>query len=477
VTISASKSGTLSTLGLAADLAKTVTISGAGAVGYTTTALGSVSTLTVSTSGAYSDTNAVIGDKSASLTYDASGVVGNATLNVATYGGTSTAATVVVKGSAVGANTVGIGAKHASVDITGGIGVNAITLGDFATPGATAPQVLKVTTSGIADTDTLTFAAGDNLSGLYATVTLSGIDKIAGGALTLNASAISGQTLTLDNAALTTLTGTTSADTITVADITLGAGATLTVNGGEGADTITGGAGVDTIEGEAGNDSISGGTGNDVINGGDGTDTISGNGGDDVITGGAGADTITGGTGDDDITGGNGSDTITLTDGGADSVIFGGDVITSSTAANKDTITGFAFGVASAGGDVLQFGSTFLGAAYGSGATSIASSTADGMSANDGDIMIVVGALTGASGSAAIATIVGSTSGFSVAGSQDAVIVAADGSNTYVWYVNDNLDGTATNVSSTDIVLIGVLSGTTATTGWDATNFGAAVAA
>jgi hypothetical protein len=277
VTISASKSGTLSALSLDADLAKTVAISGSGAVGYAAaTDLSSVSTLTVSTSGAYTDaTAASIGDKSASLTYDVSGVVGSATLNVAAYGGTSTAATVVVKGSAVGSNTVNIGGAHASVDITGGIGVNAISLGAFATPSATAPQVVKVTTSGIADTDTLTFEAGEDLSGLYATVTLSGVDTISAGTgtLTLNASAISGQTLTLGDGALVTdvtLSGTTSADTINLANVTLGGtGATLStlaVNGGAGADTITGGAGADVITGGTGADSITGGSGADSIN-------------------------------------------------------------------------------------------------------------------------------------------------------------------------------------------------------------------
>jgi len=196
-----------------------------------------------------------------------------------------------------------------------------------------------------------------------------------------------------------------------------------------------------------------------------------------VITGNAGANTITGTSLADAITGGIGNDTIILTAGGRDTVIFGGDAITSATAANKDTITGFAFG--STTGDVLQFGSTFLGSnTYTSGnLTSIASGTTNGMSANDGDILLVVGALTGASGSAAIATLVGSDSGFSVAGTQDVVIVAADGSNTYVWYVNDSLDGNVADVTSTDIVLIGVLSGTTATTGYDATNFAATIAA
>jgi hypothetical protein len=73
--------------------------------------------------------------------------------------------------------------------------------------------------------------------------------------------------------------------------------------------------------------------------------------------------------------------------------------------------------------------------------------------------------------------LVGGTSGFSAAGSQDAVIVAADGSNTYVWYVNDSLDGNATNVSAADIVLIGTLSGTTSTVGFHSDNFGGPIAA
>jgi len=435
VTISASKSGTLSTLGLAADLAKTVTISGAGAVGYTTTALGSVSTLTVSTSGAYSDANAVIGDKSASLTYDASGVVGNATLNVAAYGGTSTAAAVVVKGSAVGANTVGIGAKHASVDITGGIGVNAITLGDFATPGATAPQVLKVTTSGIADTDTLTFAAGEDLSGLHATVTLSGVDTIAGGALTLNASAISGQTLKLDNGALTTLIGTTSADTITVANVTLGTNATLTVRGGEGADTITGGAGIDTIEGEAGNDSISGGAGADVITGGKGADTI----------------------------------VLTETTDALDTVVY------EDTAANNgvDVITGFIGGSSK---DILDF-SAFLG---GSSATALVTGSANPASATavpDKSIVILTDitsgqAITTASGLAAALTTGGeyvNLNGLSSAAAKYVFLTAASATaTTYnVFYA----DSANSSTEFSNITLVGTVAADVAYSALDTTNF------
>jgi hypothetical protein len=424
VTISASKSGTLSALSLAADVAKTVTISGAGTVGYAAaTDLSSVNTLTVSTSGVYSDATAAtaIGDKSASLTYDASGVVGNATLNVANYAGTSTAAAVVVKGSAIGSNTVSIGTGHASVDITGGIGVNAITLGNFAAPGATTPQVLKVTTSGIADTDTLTLAAGEDLSGLYATVTLSGVDSILGGALTLNASAISGQTLKLDNGALTSLVGTTASDTINLANITLGTLATLAVDGGVGADVITGGAGADDI------------------------------------TGGTGADTITGGAGDDVINGGEGSDSISIGTG-VDTVEFTGTAITSGTA-NIDTITGFTAGSdATSTFDVLTFGSTFVGGTYATSTNVVISDFASFGSGNSNDIYI----LSAGSGRTE-AEIVTGAAAFSAAGNQQAIIIANDASgNANIWYVNDNLDGTVTNVTAADVVLIGTLTGASA---------------
>lgn len=297
VTVSASKSGTLAALDLLADLANTVTISGVGSVGFDTTAdLSSVKTLTVSTSGSYSDADATnVGDKSASVTYDVTGVVGNASLKVADYAGTSSAASVVVKGAPIGNNTVNIGAAHANVDITGGIGVNAITLGAFASPSATAPQVVKITTDGIADTDSVTFVAGEDLSGLYATVTLSGVDTVQTdgiGTLTLNAAALSGKTLTLGNGTDptdVTLSGTTSADTINLADITLATNATLAVTGGAGSDTITAGSGVQTITGGSGSDTITGGDGADVFvytvktEGGDTiTDFVSGVGGDSI---------------------------------------------------------------------------------------------------------------------------------------------------------------------------------------------------
>jgi len=168
------------------------------------------------------------------------------------------------------------------------------------------------------------------------------------------------------------------------------------------------------------------------------------------------------------IEGNDGTDTIVL-GAGADTVIFNGSGLITSRA-QLDTVESFT------SGDVMQFGSTFLGGiGFNSGDYSaVGSGTNNGLSANDADIVLVSDNLTGASGSAAIATLVGGTSGFSVAGSQEAVIVADDGSNAYVWYVDDALDGTETDVTSGDIVLIGKLEGTDVSA-FTAANFGAAV--
>jgi len=274
VSISASRSGTLGALDLRADLAKTVTISGVGAIAYDTTPdLSSVTSLTVSTTGSYDDTAAalVIGDKSASVNYDASGVNGATTLNVAAYAGTSLTASVVVKGSTIANNTIAVGGNHKSVDVTAGIGTNSITLADLAVGSVTAPLTVKITSNGVAAlSDTLVFTGtAEDVSGLYSTVTLSGVDTIdltAAGTLIMNAASVSGQTIafTADVNTLT-LEGTTSADVISISRVTNDATDTIAINGGLGADTITGHAGINKITGGAGADAITGGAGVDTF--------------------------------------------------------------------------------------------------------------------------------------------------------------------------------------------------------------------
>ena len=104
--------------------------------------------------------------------------------------------------------------------------------------------------------------------------------------------------------------------------------------------TVRGGAGNDDFRGGPGNDTFYGGGGDDNIDGHEGDDTIYGEAGNDTIFGKEGNDTIYGGDGDDRIDGGNGADILT---GGAGADIFryfepmeGGDTITDFS--SEDTI-------------------------------------------------------------------------------------------------------------------------------------------
>jgi Ca2+-binding RTX toxin-like protein len=177
---------------------------------------------------------------------------------------------VVVKGSTIANNTIAVGTKHNSIDVTAGIGTNSITLADLAKGTSTVPLSVKITSNGVAAlSDTLVFTgATEDVSGLYSTVTLSGVDTIgltAAGTLTMNAASVSGQTIafTADVNTLT-LEGTESADVISISKVTNDALDTIAINGGLGADTIVGHAGIDKITGGAGADTITGGTGVDT---------------------------------------------------------------------------------------------------------------------------------------------------------------------------------------------------------------------
>ena len=73
----------------------------------------------------------------------------------------------------------------------------------------------------------------------------------------------------------------------------------LEAKGLGGNDTMTGGVGADSLLGGDGNDSLVGAAGNDELNGGAGNDVLQGGDGDDILIGGAGADSLVGGDGVD----------------------------------------------------------------------------------------------------------------------------------------------------------------------------------
>ena len=120
-------------------------------------------------------------------------------------------------------------------------------------------------------------------------------------------------------------------------DVITAAGGDDTVYAGAGADSVDGGDGNDQLDGQGGRDTITGGAGDDFIDGGTSSDFIYGDdlagtlSGNDTITGSAGADFIAAGMGDDIVYGGNDDDTIFGEDGqdtifgqGGDDVINGG---------------------------------------------------------------------------------------------------------------------------------------------------------
>ena len=231
-------------------------------------------------------------------------------------------------------------------------------------------------------------------------------------------------------------------------------------------------------------DSITGSPQADTIIGGSNTDTINGGAGADVINGGAGADTLTGGSGADTIAGGAGNDTIDVTSSTTDSdkVYLGVTINSAGTVASlaaitsgtsdTDTITGFTVG-SGAGSDILGFGSTFTGGvAFGSGQFSALASNNAIASGDSTKILDISGASTTYSAASGINGLFGA---FSAAGSQKAIALADSGTNEYIWYVDDSLDGDATTLTATDVVLIGIISGQTGTA-WAAGNFTAGLA-
>jgi len=300
-------------------------------------------------------------------------------------------------------------------------------------------------------TDALTVSLGANATGVTNGVAAGNFET-----LLVSSAAVSGTGITLGALALNNGPGTQTVRVTGAGNFTIGAVTADVIDTTGVTGTVTFGA------------NTFGNTAGSVFNGGIGATTVTGSVGADILTTGVGADSVAGGGGADQISTGSGNDTVDGGDGsdliflgsGTDVVYFTGSTALTSAGGNADTVTGFG-NTGGSGGDKIAFGSTFLGAAIGSGGYSaIGSGTANGLSANTGQIILVSDNLTGASGSAAIATLVGGTSGFSVAGNQRAVIVADDGSNAYIWYVNDNLDTTVGDVSASDIVLIGTLVGT-----------------
>jgi len=385
---------------------------------------------------------------------------------------------LTINNSLTGTETIAVNIGNGTISNSGGYTLRTLTANGLENINITANDL------GASATATFTGITSTALTSINVTATSGGVDL--GTVDGVTAAGTSGNLAILDFSKVvgTTLSNATLAtNTVGAGTVILGAtgtgGTTITLGAETGTDTVTytGGQGVDTVTGAAapfaGTMVVSGLGGADVLTGGSGADTLDGGTGGDTLVGSAGNDTLIAGEGADTLTGGTGNDVINLTEvtSALDIVVFGGAAITSA-GGNADTITGFT------SADRMQFGSTFLLAnTYVSGTlATIAASTVQGMSANSGLIILVSDTLAGASGSSAINGLLAGTSGFSVAGSQTAMIVAADGSNAYVWFVNDGFDTNAV-VSAADVHLIGTLSGVTSLAAYGAANFGATIAA
>jgi Ca2+-binding RTX toxin-like protein len=175
--------------------------------------------------------------------------------------------------------------------------------------------------------------------------------------------------------------------------------------------------------------------------------TVTDEGGDNVITGGAGDDNIATGTGADTITGGAGADVLIAGDG-ADIYVF------SSTAAlnGDDTIT---FVQAD---DKLDFSSFLSGGSTEADTVPVVAAGNNDVQLNNKLIILDdAGAdLTAANIAAAIEGI-GDAMQLTSGGKGIVVLADAADANSVmsIFFVDDNLDGTAGTVATADVVLVG----------------------
>ena len=233
-------------------------------------------------------------------------------------------------------------------------------------------QLFRVTVTDVAETETLTGTAGDDVIDVTevngsVTATINGTTQQFAGvqSLTINSGDGNDQ-VTFTGAMGVTIDGGNGDDTLTGGsgpDVIMGGAGNDTITGNDGADlldgglqadsgtnvnfidggngpdTIIGGAGVDTIDGGRGADTINTFEGNDIISGGNGNDLINAGTGNDSIAGGPANDTINAGPGDDSVSGGTGQDII-LGGSGVDDLLGGPSADDIQGGPGNDTIRG-----------------------------------------------------------------------------------------------------------------------------------------
>jgi Ca2+-binding RTX toxin-like protein len=155
-------------------------------------------------------------------------------------------------------------------------------------------------------------------------------------------------------------------------------------NGADGNDSLIG---IENLTGSAFNDLLTGNALNNVLTGGDGHDTLRGNGGDDMLYGGGGDDLLYGNAGNDDMDGGDGFDRVGFFTGATAGVHVDLNLqgIAQDTGQGMDTLLNIENATGTTFGDTLigDGGNNWLGGQ--------SEGTADTISGNGGDDLIVDG--------------------------------------------------------------------------------------
>lgn len=212
-----------------------------------------------------------------------------------------------------------------------------------------------------------------------------------------------------------------------------------------------------------GNDSNNAINGNDAANtilGGNGGDTITGAGGGDTLKGEAGNDSLNGGTGDDSLTGGAGNDTLILGSGDIDTVVFE----SSGDNNGADTISNFSRG---ANGDILDF-NAFLGGTINLHSTTAADDSSTANTTVAGEVLLVNDTGTALT-TTTVAALISDDAATGTSPFEDdvadngadqyVIISAATTGSARIWYIDSSLDSDNTDISLSDVKLVGTLSG------------------
>ena len=390
------------------------------------------------------NTNTITGSSSTRVALNASSLSGSATLNL--------------DGTTNGVANIQTGSAADSIKIDG---VTADT-GGFVIASNGSDDTIRITTNGDGSSakininaggggsDTLSLAAGVDLSA--SNLTLTSVERIllTGGGTTqkIAASDVSGATLQLAENGTGTAVFTVVADqtTINLSNFTFASSFasgtdSVVVNASSSSSGVT-------VTGTSSDDTITGSNANDTLSGGASADTISGGTGNDTINGGSGADTLTGGAGDDEFDFASGT----------------------STEASMDKITDYQAAAADADNDTIDLVTGAKGAdstsidvksaiAGGGGGETVTASVTNGVATLSGSDAGLINTLSEWIDAVSVDGVIKKA-----ADDADAVGVVAFqlSGNTYLVESNDTFDNNTANVSIVSVIELTGLTGVTA---------------